>query len=276
YAGIFVFLYGKVYDLNLTNIDMTGNDNSATSIAILALSGSVIESCNVTGKVKGVGNVGGLVAVSFGTADSGLIQNSSFVGSVTKEGSAVATFVGGFVGQQNRGIIRDCYYRGIVSKVDQSGGGFVGLCKGGTICRSYTVSSFNSTGGPGFKHFCGDNDGGTIEASNYYDAEVSNAASDDSNAIAITTTALAKQTASYPQFDFTDVWSITAGSTYPYLTCGSYVAVACPIGISSSSSSSSSSSVSSVSSASSASSSSVSSSSVSSSSASSSSVSSSG
>jgi hypothetical protein len=125
YFGLFAYCWGGSSDLDAeyredrqtiknlilknTYINMAGYSYGG-SIVGYTTSGTLFENCHGTGEVRGDWIVGGLVGLLSGTAPfQGLIGssefiNSSFVGIVKGSDS-----VGGFVGQNQAGIIKRCH-----------------------------------------------------------------------------------------------------------------------------------------------------------------------
>ncbi|MEL6466880.1 MAG: filamentous hemagglutinin N-terminal domain-containing protein [Pseudomonadota bacterium] len=186
-AGMFdtIGVNGSVNDLDLVNVDITGN----TAGGLAAFNFGLVENVRVSGTVLGSSEgVGGVVGVNGGTmrdsiADvtvsavtdgdslpdlgvggfagvnvNGLIERSHALGavSVVNEDEILDIAAGGFVGIEEVDFdiftIVDSYARGNVSVSSTSGsdadvnaGGFVGVIEG-TIERSYSTGSVTVTG----------------------------------------------------------------------------------------------------------------------------------
>ena len=138
YTGLFGALGGVIRNLNVTDVDVTGNDAVGGLVGINY--GSVVGS-HTSGRVRGDDAVGGLVGDNY----SGSITRSSSFATVTYEGnfddpdvSFVFPGVGGLVGA-NGGPITFSYATGRVSGYPS--GGLVGWNGGGTISASYATGA---------------------------------------------------------------------------------------------------------------------------------------
>ena len=147
YTGLFGALGGVIRDLNVTDVDVTGNDAVGGLVGINY--GSVVGS-HTSGAVRGDDAVGGLVGDNY----SGSITRSSSHATATYEGnfddpdvSFVFPGVGGLAGA-NGGPITFSYATGSVS--GSIAGGLVGWNGGRTIGASYAtgaVTGGQNTGG---------------------------------------------------------------------------------------------------------------------------------
>ncbi len=157
----------------------------------------------VGGSVSGAAQGGGLTGVNGGT-----ITNSYSTGAVSG-----TINVGGLAGYNaGTGIITNSYATGAVS--GSAGGGDVGGLAGsnfGTITNSYSTGSV--TGSSNVGGLVGWNTGAIT--SSYWDTQTSGqAASAGGTGL---TTAQMKQSGNLTGFDFTNVWNIVPGISYPYL-----------------------------------------------------------
>jgi hypothetical protein len=225
------------------NGSVTGNDYATGGLVGGGYSGVITNSYS-TGSVKGNSyNTGGLV----GFIAHGTITSSYFNGSVTGAG----LYTGGLVGWNEYGTIKNSYSRGSVTGINTdtdtdngpcpATGGLVGhnsgtiensysisnvkggLCAGGlvgwnttwhdsgTIKNSYSAGSVEGglyTGGlVGFNQ-------GTITSS-YWDTQTSDITT-SAGGVGKTTVQM-KQRATFVGWDFTNIWAIDEGVSYPYL-----------------------------------------------------------
>jgi len=251
FIGLFGYVNGdesttEIYDLGVTNVDITGNDRVGGLLGY-NLSSTVSNSYS-TGSVSGTGNyVGGLV----GQNNSSTVSNSYSTGSVS--GSA---YVGGLVGQnQSSSTVSNSYSTGSVSGSTYVGGLVGNSISNSTVSNSYSTGSVTRSSGTntGFGGFCGYNESSTIEhcysigdvfsspgiawnvgenkdkgfvgdkykgtyTSNFFDSEASN----QTTAIGATAknTAEMKTQSTYQpgtdNWNFTTVWEIV-GDNYPRL-----------------------------------------------------------
>ena len=202
---------------NITNSYSTG---SVTGIGLNFVGGLVghnydsgtIENCYFYGSVSGQHEVGGLVGSNekpYGGTAMPRILRSYSMGSVTGTGR-----VGGLVGLNYwDGEIINSYSHSSVSGESSVIGGLIGEVYGVTVINSYSTGQVTGSGSYvggliGYKHH------GTIIHS-YWDIETSGQTT--SGGGEGKTTAEMKQQATFIGWDFTDIWDIIEGVTYPYL-----------------------------------------------------------
>lgn len=223
-------------------------------VGTLGTSNDTVKNCYATGAVSGKGGVGGLVGTAAGQVTDcyatgavsgdgasvggliggagGRVANCFAVGEVTSTGG----YVGGLVGLID-GQITGCYATGRVSANGTPVGGLVGESSEGTITNSYAtggasgnyevgglvglnwgpitdcyaaggVSGFGDVGGlVGLGNR-------TLVTSSYWDAQTSGQPTSVGGVGK--TTAQMKQRATFVGWDFTSVWGILEGVTYPY------------------------------------------------------------
>ncbi len=179
--------------------------------------GSIFQSY-ATGSVQGFCFVGGLVG-----NNSGSVVQSYATGNA--EGLiTIGWGIGGLVGHNTGGTISDCYAKGNVQ--GKSGiGGLVGINQGGdSISRSYAVGRVTASeiNVGGLVGYC---EGSINYSANFWNRsinpgllDVGNLGDLPDNQIAAKTTAEMKQKQTYLDagWDFTNIWTIIEGSTYPY------------------------------------------------------------
>lgn len=186
-----------------------------------------LKALNITGR----GEVGGLVGenqgdiiysstegvvVSAKNPDSGGLVGFNLGGSISRSFSVVNVsgedYSAGLAGD-NKGSISYSYARGNVSGTGLKIGGLVGACEGGSISDSYstgTASGSSNVGG-----LLGSNDGGCSPSKSYWDTQSSGLSGSDGGTGL--KTAEMKQKASFTNWDFTNIWKIKEGETYPQL-----------------------------------------------------------
>jgi hypothetical protein len=133
-AGLFTFNYGIVKNLGLTNVDIEGWVYSEGGIA--GGNSGTIDNCYTTGHIKAGGTdwVGGISGTN-----SGHIVNS-WSNATIEEISGVSWHCGGIVGQSSlTGIVNKSYFTGYVS-CSQRTGGIVGYGSG-TIIDCYNLGT---------------------------------------------------------------------------------------------------------------------------------------
>lgn len=171
-------------------------------------SGTLIERCYTRGNVKCTGRyIGGLIGSS-----SIAIRLSYASGSV--EGYQ---FTGGFIGYHNNGLISDCYASGDVKCSDPYGynivGGFIGAMWD-DVERVYSIGKVTIVSGD--TDYVGGLVGETYYTAtdSYWDIETSGLAT--SAAGIGRDSATMKALASYLNWNFSGIWLIKEGYSYPY------------------------------------------------------------
>ncbi|RLF71665.1 MAG: hypothetical protein DRN35_01985, partial [Thermoplasmata archaeon] len=161
-----------------------------------------VSNCYVTGNVSGGGDyVGGLVGVNEGT-----VSISHVAGNVSG-----ANNIGGLVGY-NIGTVRNSYATGNVSGSYQVGG-FVGLSVAGGV--RYTYATARVTGISHVGGLIGYNNGGTTIAS-FWDINTTGQTTSAGGTGKTTDEMMNKTTFTSAGWDFTNIWNIWDGRTYPF------------------------------------------------------------
>jgi len=133
YLGMFAYIGngGKVENLGLINVEITGNNTNVGGIAGGLASGSTIKNCYVTGNVSGTNFVGGIA----GYNNEGNIQNCYVTGSVTG-----TDYVGGIAGYNSAGNISNCVALNESVTVTGTNIGRIVGNDGGTLQNNYAWS----------------------------------------------------------------------------------------------------------------------------------------
>ncbi|MGC3977087.1 MAG: YDG domain-containing protein [Paludibacteraceae bacterium] len=196
---------------SITNCHITGStvtngssDNNYIGGLLGHSKASAVSGCDFSGSVTGPGPVGGLIGINdnYG-ATTGTVSKCYSTGTVNGTYNS-----GGLVGFSS-GTISDCYSAAAVTGNNKAGG-LVGTSDGTvTNCYSYgPVSSTYNTGGlMGYNY-------GSVTSS-YYNSATSGQ-SDTGKGIPETTAWMVQQS-NYSGWDFSTVWVIQEGSSYPYL-----------------------------------------------------------
>jgi len=187
-----------------TSGSVNGYDNTG-GLAGRQEYGTIVDSsssCNVTGTYSTGGLVGGNLYSS--------IERSYATGEVI---STSYYFTGGLVGENFYGTIEDSYATGSIKNnyYYSYAGGLVGKNTSGTIKNSYStgsVSGYFYIGG-----LVGYNIGSIT--SSYWDTQTSSLTT--SSGGTGKTTAQMKTQSTFTGWDFTNVWAIDEGKSYPYL-----------------------------------------------------------
>ena len=147
-------------------------------IGYFATTNGNISQSYATGNVTGTVNIGGLIG--YGNASGGTINNCYSLGNVTATNNQQA---GGLTGVLYIQSITNCYSTGVINATGSYVGGLIGI-------GSPTITS------------C------------YFDSTVTGRTTPTTQA---RTTTQLKQQASFAGWDFTSVWNIDEGTSYPYL-----------------------------------------------------------
>ena len=199
----YVGLFGYTSDATLQNVALENMDIIGYSYVaglVGRKDGGSITNCYSTGTVTGSNlYIGGLV----GENHSGSTTSCYSTGTVSG-----VYWVGGLVGF-NYGNTSNCYSTGAVTG-DNIVGGFVGV-NGSNITNCYStgvVSGNNNVGG-----FIGDNGGYITNC--FWDTETSLITISDGGDGKITAEMM--QQATFTSWNFTNIWAICEGITYPWL-----------------------------------------------------------
>ena len=230
---------GTVENLMLTNVNVTGSGNVG---GLAGDSGDTVSGVFVSGTVTGSGTgIGGITGDNFGTitesanattvtgstdvggvagntGSSSNINLSYNTGTVTATGNSGTPAAGGLVGN-NANIITNTYNAGTVTCTTTgtaSCGGLVGV-NSGAISNSYSIGSGST--GIGATAFAGlvaitDNPG-TVTNS-YWDTQASGISSSFGGGTPETTSAMMNQS-TFSGWNFSSVWNMASGGSYPFL-----------------------------------------------------------
>lgn len=186
---------------------ITGTNGNST--------GATIIRCFSSGETCGIASVGGIAGYN---DISSTISESYCTGEVRGNDT-----VGGLIGYNYAGIFSNCYSQSNVvrmSGTNSNFGGFIGRHRAGTISYSYSTGSVTYTGttNPANKGFAGTvNSGSFIDC--YWDKETSGQTSSSGEGSNLTgkTTVQMKQQATFTNWNFTAIWTISENTTYPFL-----------------------------------------------------------
>jgi prepilin-type N-terminal cleavage/methylation domain-containing protein len=196
--------YGDITSSYSTG-SVTGTGYDIGGLVGMNYSGTITGSYS-TGSVTGNAfNTGGLVG-----DNTGDITNSYSTGSVTGAGQGT----GGLVGNNDYGTITSSYSTGSVTNTALNTGGLVGV-NYGAITNSYSTGSVSSTTGNSHTGgLVGYNYSGTITNS-YWDTQTSGITTSAGGTGK--TTVQMKQYTTFSGWNFTNIWAIEEGVSYPYL-----------------------------------------------------------
>jgi len=206
-VGLFGVSTGNLSDVGITNISISGL--SCGSLVAHQVSGSVSNSYSA-GSMICYSSSGGLV----GTLEGGSISKSYSSGDLSFLSSHQdSSGFGGLVGLQLGGIISNSYSSVNVTIQTGDAGGLVGFQWGerGIITNSYSTGSVSGQSRLG--GLVGGS--GNIVSNSYWDTETSGQATSAGGTGK--TTAEMKAQATYTDWNFTDIWQIVEGVSYPTL-----------------------------------------------------------
>lgn len=235
-VGLFGVISGSadIRDLQLTSVDVTGGGSVGALVGYMQ--GGSIETVSVQGRVENTGGFSSYTGGLVGRTSSGTeVQFASADMTISGSGN-----VGGLVGA-NEGDIEQSFAKGDIDPVNFRGiGGLVGV-NYGEIIQSYSLTDITggtaevgglagenfSTGVITESYAAGNvdtgatskgglvgSDSGTVSSS-YYDSTTSGQ-SDTGKGTPLITSEMEQQ-ASFPGWDFMNVWDIQEGSGYPTL-----------------------------------------------------------
>ncbi len=175
--------YGKIVKKSYATGNVTGGNSCGGLMGTLVDSSNITE-CYATGNIIGVQNLGGLVGHGYNSS----VSNSFALGNVatTNTSSTGSAWCGGLVGYTNTVKVKNCYFAGVVTGIGNSIGGLVGNNNNLTI------------------------------TSCYYDGFKSKFLPKTSYDICLLTSGM-KTKANYDGWDFTNIWNLDEGKSYPYL-----------------------------------------------------------
>lgn len=150
-AALFGYISGAtVQDLSVRgNVTATGHYSRAAGIVALTASGSTntISGCSFSGSVSGITNVGGII----GKIDDGSTTVTGCSNSATVTGnnhststSTVGSSVGGIVGWNSKGTVKDCVNTGAISGFNKVGG-IAGQNSGGSVENCVNTGAVGNT-----------------------------------------------------------------------------------------------------------------------------------
>ena len=233
-VGLFGRNSGTIINLSLSNADIAGVDNTG---AIAGHNSANIIESRVDGLsvVRGNNNVGGIaghnsggILRAFTTSDvigndnvggfAGIIAGGNIDQAYATGDVLGNTNIGGFTGHLTDGtsVIRNAFSTGQVFG-ESNDAGFAGYITSGRIENSYSISN-NANGFRG-------NDGGVI-VNSYFDQDIilsSNVAAFESVFATMLAASEARTTeemmtqSNFTNWDFTNIWSIDEGNSYPIL-----------------------------------------------------------
>ncbi len=204
-TGLFSFISGALIQrINLENIDVNGTMNYVGSIVGRANS-SIIYKVSINGKIQGGPNMtGGLIG--FSKSNNKISKVST---NVDMNGNKN---VGALIGYSQKDIIQNCFTTGETKGIDYGVTGLIPTAINSKISNCYAAGKVNGV----LNYTAGINFSSTeTNWSNvYYDTQTTQQ-TNSNGGIGKTTIEMKKQS-TFENWDFTNVWQISEGSTYPY------------------------------------------------------------
>ncbi len=211
YQGLFGYCRNVVID-SLAVVDCEVKGYNYLGGISGYLYNSKISNCYVTGSIKGNQMVGGLV---------GYIYNGSTINKCYSSTSVSAESVGGnLCGQAYYATIENCYGTGSLLG-SSSLGGILGYDYGSTITNCYAAAYVNK--GQYTGAVIGYGTSSTTIENTYYNNDVSQSVSGSGVGVSINgsigelSNTEMEQQSNYSSWDFTDIWTISNGETFPRL-----------------------------------------------------------
>jgi len=218
-VGMFVRIKGTVEDVHLSNADITGGNYSGAFAGVIETEGASLVNVSLSGQFTGMYRIGGLVGSCFGPDVE--ISSSYNTADVTGEnGVNDANEVGGIVG-----FVRDCKITNVYNTGDVIGnynnGGILGKTDGSSLIeQTYNTGLVQQVNGQFQGHnggIAGLSSGGNVTfQNNFFDDRTSSTVGSGIGGTAKSTSDMMKQS-TFTGFDFSSMWAIDEGSSYPYL-----------------------------------------------------------
>ena len=208
---------GSVENVSLTNVSVTGTAYGADIGALAGKNDGFVSQVSVSGVVgddsEAIYQLGGLVGTNGGTI------SQSFTTDLVIDNSTGSSSIGGLVGvNQASGSVEQSYATGplLIGSGSAIVGGLIGTNLG-KIDQTYSLGSI--TGGDVVGGLIGEQSGGTVTNS-YWDTDTSgiDQATGSGSSSGITPDTTAELQSALPAGFDPNVWSIVAGSSFPYLS----------------------------------------------------------
>jgi hypothetical protein len=216
-TGLFNHMYGIVENIHLVDVNITAG-HYVGGIAGDDGSGGSISNVSVSGKVSGVYRVGGVAGSCFSQSSLSKSYNTA------KVHTSSNNQVGGIVGYARNCTISDVYNTGDIDGNYEIGGIIGVIAQNVTLTRSYSSGLVDNTSGKKYETYNGgiigrneDKKNTAIFKDNYYNSRTASTLGSDQVTGTVLTTSQMKKQSSFDGFDFSKVWSIDEGSSYPYL-----------------------------------------------------------
>jgi len=205
---------GGLYTGGLVGLNYLGTVSNSS--AALSVTGGSVAGGLVGGSFRGTVSFSSAEGVTNGTQTSGglvgHVDNGTVSSSFARGRVSGAGEVGGLVGSNMNGRISDSYASVRVEGA-KTAGGLVGYTYGGNISSSYSAGVVAGKGAVG--GFAGRADGPIVGC--FWDTETSGQGSSGGGMGCSTKEMRTRATFADAGWDFTNVWAIVEGVTYPFL-----------------------------------------------------------
>jgi hypothetical protein len=204
YVGLFGYTGGsEIKNVGMIDVDITGAGGETGGLIAHNRDGSTATNCYSTGIVNGGGgNVGGLIGKNYGST----ITKCYSLCIISSSGN-----VGGLIGYNHNSTAINCYSTGAVSGGNQSGG-LIGKNRSSIVTNCYSTGAVS--GSPNVGGLIGSDTSGTFN-DDFWDTQTSGQATSAGGTGK--TTAQMKQELTFSNWNFSTIWDITEGVTYPWL-----------------------------------------------------------
>ncbi len=232
-TGFFSRVTGTVTNVGLVNAEVRGVASTGGIVGRLEPSG-VLSNSFFTGIVQGSNTTGGLVAISDGTilnsytnaSIEGRQRTGGLVGHGTGTSSIIASYssgvvtgtheAGGLVGY-NRGLVRNSYSTAnVIAPGSEYIGGLIGYNLSSQVENSYATGRVYVGREPFLVGGMIGSNQGDAPVNSYWNTETTSWTTSSNGGTGLTTEQMMVQN-SFENWDFSEIWAIDAGSSYPYL-----------------------------------------------------------
>ncbi len=199
--GLFGYQRGTIKNLKLDDVNVSAGQYNVGGLVGYSLGN--IEKIYLTGIVRGLDYVGGVVGMANGYQTFNQIVSNTLVSGRNR--------VGGITGNGRCVSIYNSYAMGEITGTGDLSGGVAGVIEYATIQNCYSIAKIKSTG---------ERSGGITgvvnkSISNYWDTKISGCTISAAG-VGKTTEEMKKQS-TYTDWDFDTIWNIDEGITTPYL-----------------------------------------------------------
>lgn len=231
-TGLFSQLGGMSYDaakitnLGLINVNITGPDYVGALVGYVS-GNCIISNCYSSGVVNGTTTVGGLIGSNQSSVSNcysyAQVNGVSYIGGLIGYAGSPVTkcySIGNVFGTENVGGLIGCSSTTVSNSYSISNvtgnkrvGGLIGIHGQSTVSKCYStgkVTGVENVGG-----FVGTITGGTVTGNCYWNTETSEQTT-SAGGTGLTTSQMLQQN-NFTDWDFSEVWKIYQGYSYPFL-----------------------------------------------------------